>query len=242
MTDAVTRSDLLAAAEATWPPAEIARDGGFETGRGLGAGGRVSATRAIAPDWQEADLDAAVIRHRGWRQPPLVRAFEDDARLNALLRDRGWQRAKPTAILAAPIACLAGQPVADMAAFTVWPPLAVQRDLWRAGGIGPERQAVMDRAPRPKAALLARIHDRVAGAAFVAAHGPVAILHAVEVDAALRRHGAGEALVRKAALWARGEGISTLALAVSRDNAGAVALYRKFGFTEAAGYAYWQRD
>ena len=233
---------VLAAAEATWPPVEVARDGGFQTGRGLGAGGRVSATRVVAPDWREADLEAAVARHRAWNQPPLVRALDDEARLHELLERRGWRRFKPTAILVVPVAALAGTPVPRMAAFDAWPPLAVQRDLWRAGGITAARQDVMARAAQPKTALLARINDRVAGAAFVAVHAGVAVLHAVEVEPALRRHGAGEALVRKAAIWARAEGAAALALAVSRANTGAVALYDKLGFTEAAGYAYWQRD
>lgn len=233
---------LLAAAEATWPPAEVARDGGIETGRGMGAGGRVSASRAVAPDWREADLEAAVARHRAWGQPPLVRAMEDDARLNAALAAGGWRRFKPTALLSAPVAVLTGTPVPRMAAFALWPPLAVQRELWEAGNIGPARQAVMDRVAGPKAALLGRVRDRVAGSAFVAAHGPVAVLHAVEVEPGLRRHGTGAALVRKAAQWAAGEGATDLALAVARGNAAALALYDALGFAEAAGYAYWQRD
>lgn len=235
------RAALLAAAEATWPPAEVARDGGIETGRGLGAGGRVSASRVVAPDWCEADLEAAVARHRAWGQPPLVRAWVDDTRLNVVLAAGGWQRFKPTAILSLPVAALTDRPVPAMTAFALWPPLAVQRELWAEGGIGPERQAVMERAPAPKAALMGRVKDRVAGSAFVAAHGPVAFLHAVEVTPALRRHGIGAALVRKAAQWAAGAGATTLALAVARENAGALALYRSLGFTEAVGYAYWRR-
>ena len=242
MNAGVTLPALLEAAQATWPPAEVARDGGFETARGRGAGGRVSASRTVTPDWREADLEAAVTRHRAWGQPPLVRAFDTETRLQDLLGQLGWQRFKPTAVLATSIAALAVKPVARMAAFEAWPPLEIQRELWRAGGIGAARQEVMARAAQPKTALLARINDRVAGVAFVAVHAGVAVLHAVEVDPALRRHGAGEALIRKAAIWGGAEGASAVALAVSRANAGAVALYDKLGFTEAAGYAYWQRD
>lgn len=231
---------VLEAAEATWPPAEVARDGGIETGRGMGAGGRVSASRAASPDWREADLQAAVARHLAWGQPPLVRAWDDDTRMNAVLAAGGWQRFKPTAILLRPVAALMAQPVPPMAAFALWPPLAIQRELWAAGGIGPERQAVMQRVAGPRAALMGRVRDRVAGTAFVAAHGPVAFLHAVVVEPGLRRHGVGATLVRKAAHWAAGSGASALALAVARENAGAMALYDSLGFTEAAGYAYWR--
>lgn len=233
---------LQEAAEATWPAAEVVRDGGIATPRGMGAGGRVSASRIVSPEWREADLEAALARHRAWGQPPLVRALDDDARLNAFLDAQGWRRFKPTAILTRPVTALTDRPVPGMAAFAIWPPLAIQREVWAAGGVGPERLAVMERVAGPKAALLGRLRDRVAGTAFVAAHGPVAFIHAVEVEPGLRRHGVGATLVRKAALWAADAGAALLALAVARENAGALALYRSLGFDEAAGYAYWRRD
>ncbi|TGN43184.1 GNAT family N-acetyltransferase, partial [Paracoccus liaowanqingii] len=42
-------ADLEAAFEVTWVPAETRRCGGLLVGRGLGAGGRVSAARGIGP-------------------------------------------------------------------------------------------------------------------------------------------------------------------------------------------------
>jgi len=242
VTGASSDAALLDAFAATWPPAEAATHGGLRTGRGQGGGGRVSSTRAVGA-WQAEDLDAAEAQHRAWGQAPLVMADEDEALARHLAARGGWRRVKPTALLAAPIAALADSPPRPMTAFTVaWPPLAVQRALWAAGGVDAARQAVMARVAGPKIALLGRGQDHPAAAAFAAAHGTVAFVHAMEVASALRRQGLGAALLRKAAAWAQAQGASRLALTVQMENEGALALYRGLGFAEAGRYAYWRRD
>ena len=57
----------------------------------------------------------------------------------------------------------------------------------------------MERVAPPRAALLGRLHDRAAGAAFVAADGPVAMIHAIEVAPAFPRPGLAGWLSRVAA-------------------------------------------
>ncbi|AXC48588.1 GNAT family N-acetyltransferase [Paracoccus suum] len=231
---------ILAASEATWPSAEYAAAGGLRTGRAMGAGGRVGSTRAVGP-WTPDDIIAAETQHHAWGQPALFRVFDGEDALAEALGARGYRPIRPTPILAAPVGALASQPVGKMTAFCLWPPLAVQRQIWAEGSIGPARQAVMDRAPQPKTSLLGRQDDRAAGAGFVAVHDKVAMLHALEVAPAFRRRGLGVALARKAAHWAAGEGARTLALAVSLDNSAACALYAAMGFTEAARYRYFQQ-
>lgn len=98
------------------------------------------------------------------------------------------------------------------------------------------------RGDLPRAALLARIEDRAAGAAFVATDGPVAMIHAIEVLPAFRRRGLASWLLRRAAVWGQQNGASRLGLAVSRANRDARALYDRMGFKEAGGYRYWVRD
>lgn len=232
---------LAEAFEATWPAAEYADAGGFRVGRGFGAGGRVSSARA-AGDWAEGDIAAAAAIHRGWAQRPLFRALDDDQRLIAALEAQGYRRETPTAIFQITASALTDQPVQPVTAFAVWPPLAIQREIWSAGNISPARQAVMTRAPNPRAAILGRIEDRAAGAAFVAAHDGVAMIHAVEILPDWRRKGLAGWMLREAAFWAGAQGAGRLALAVSRSNTGAIALYRGLGFTEAAGYAYYGQD
>lgn len=232
---------IAAAFEATWPAAETRRFGGIAVGRGMGAGGRVSSARSCG-DWSAADLDAAESCHRDWGQPVLFRAWDDEDRLIAAMIERGCRIETPTLVMAAPVALLTGRPLPPVTGFTIWPPLAIQRDIWGAGAIGSARQAVMDRVPAPKTALLGRIEDRAAGAGFVACHAGVAMVHAVEVLPAFRRKGLGSWLMRTAAFWARDEGAETVALAVSRGNEIARATYAALGFTVVGSYAYYARD
>ncbi|WP_240602489.1 GNAT family N-acetyltransferase [Paracoccus endophyticus] len=231
-------ADLDAAFQATWPAAEYARAGGLQVGRGLGGGGRVSAARATG-HWQPDDIDAAVALQRGWDQPPLIAVGDDDHRLSQALAGRGWQPSRATVLLQAPIAALAGRPVPPVTALPLWPPLAIQRDLWTQMDVGPSRQAVMDRVAGPKWAILGRIEDRAAGCAFVAVAGRIAMLHALVVVPWLRRRGLAGWMTCRAASLGAGAGAEALALAVLRDNAPALALYAALGFSPVGGYAYW---
>lgn len=233
--------DAVAAAfEATWPATETVRCGGIVVGRGRGAGGRVSSARADGP-WCERDLDAAEAQHRAWDQPPLFRAWDDDRELISALTTRGYRPDTPTLVMAAPIGALTDRPLPRVTAFAVWPPLAIQREIWAAGSIDPARQAVMEQVPEPKAALLGRIRDRAAGAGFVACHGDIGMVHAVEVLPDFRRQGLAGWMMRQAAFWAADHGATRIALAVSRANAGAQATYASLGFAQAGSYTYHLR-
>lgn len=229
---------LADAFEATWPAPETALCGGFRVGRGLGAGGRVSSAVAVGP-WSGGDLDAACARHAAWGQPALFRAWDDEAELIAALSARGLVAQVPTLVMAAPVEALTDRPVPPVTAFAIWPPLAIQRQIWAAGSITPARQAVMEAVPAPKAALLGRIRDRAAGAGFVALHGAVAMVHAVEVLEAHRRQGLAGWMMRHAAHWARAEGATRIGLAVSRANTAARAAYAGLGLEVAGSYAYY---
>lgn len=234
--------DIARAFETTWPAAEYADAGGFVVGRGLGGGGRVGSARRRRSDWSGADLPAVEAVQRGWNQPLRFRVADDDTDLQEALAARGYRHDTPTVILAAECGALADRAIPPLTAFAIWPPLAMQRDIWESGSVTPARQAVMDRVTLPRTALLGRLHDRAAGAAFVASDGPVAMIHALEVVPALRRQGMAGWLLRMAAEWAATQGASRLALAVRRDNGAARAAYAQAGFTELGGYGYWLRD
>lgn len=232
---------LARAFEETWPAADYADAGGFRVGCGLGAGGRVGSARAVGP-WVPGDIALAERVHRTWDQPPMFRVLDDDAGLIAALLAAGYRRETPTAILAAPIAALTDRTIPPIVTFALWPPLAIQRDIWAAGNIGRARQAVMDRVTGPRAAILGRVRDRAAGAAFAAVAGDVAMVHAVEVLAPFRRHGLAGWMLRQAAFWAQDQGATRLGLAVSRANTGARAAWDRLGLAEVAGYAYYLRE
>ncbi|MFT4013376.1 MAG: GNAT family N-acetyltransferase [Paracoccus sp. (in: a-proteobacteria)] len=233
--------DLFRAFETSWPAAESFEAGGFRSGRGLGAGGRVSSSLALGPDWSEAGIAEAEAAHRRWDQRPMFRVWDQDARLGAALAARGYAPTNPTSVMAIDCARLS-EAVPRMGTFRIWPPLAIQTDLWAAGNIGPARQAVMPRVALAKTSILARIEDRAAGSAFVALDGPVAMIHAIEVAPEFRRRGLAGWMLRSAAQWGAEQGASRLGLAVSRANTGARALYDRMGFAEMGSYAYWVRD
>ena len=224
---------LARAMEATWPPAAARRLGPVLLREGRGGGGRVSAA-TVEDTWSEADIDAAeaVMGRPLWR----VRSGEDA--LDAALAARGHALRDPTRLWWAEAAALAPEAPERLTGFAVWPPVAIMRDLWAAGGIGPERLAVMARVEVPKTGLLARAADRPAGVAFVAAVEGVAMVHAIEVAPASRRRGVGLSLLRHAAWWARVRGARHLALAVTEGNGPANALYARTGMTPAPGYHY----
>ncbi|TBN37729.1 GNAT family N-acetyltransferase [Paracoccus subflavus] len=234
-------ASLAQAFEDTWPAAEYADAGGFRVGRGLGAGGRVSSARAVGP-WVPDDIALAERVHRAWDQQPVFRVMDDDTGLIAALLAAGYRRETPTAIMTAPLSSLTDRTIPPIMTFAVWPPLAIQRDIWAAGAIERARQAVMERVTGPKAAILGRVRDRAAGAAFVAVAGCEAMVHAVEVLPPFRRHGLAGWMMRQAAFWAQEQGATRLGLAVSRTNSGARAAWDRLGLAEVAGYAYYVRD
>lgn len=232
-------SAFAEAFESTWPAAEYADVGGFRAGRGLGAGGRVSSARVIGP-WATDDIRRVEEINKGWDQPSMFRVLNDDTRLATALQQMGYRSEKPTVIMSAPLDRLTDQDIPPITAFAVWPPLAIQREIWAAGNIGPARQAVMDHVALPKTSVLGRTDDRAAGAGFVAIDNQVAMIHAVEVLAEWRRRGLAGWMVREAAFWARDNGATRMGLAVTRGNAGAIAAYQGLGFQEIAGYSYYQ--
>lgn len=232
---------IARAFEVTWPAAETARCGGFLVGRGLGAGGRVSSAIADGA-WGQADIDAVCAQHVAWGQRPLFRAWDDESDLIAALTGNGFAVETPTLVMSAPVASLTDEPLPPVTTFAVWPPMAIQRDIWAAGSITPARQAVMDRVAHPKTSILGRMQDRAAGSAFAAICGPVAMVHGVEVLGPFRRQGLAGWMMRQAAFWAAEQGATRIGLAVSRANQAAQATYASMGFSVTGSYAYYGRD
>lgn len=222
----------------TWPAAEALPSGPFTLRRSPGGGSRVSAATwdtDVLPD--PADIDAASAVMRRWGQEPRFRIRAGQDRFDAQLAAQAFLRHDPTCIYAASVDALPGPPP-RLSTFSIWPPLAIQDDIWRAAGIGPDRRAVMDRVSGPCTAILGRIGDRPGGTAFVAAHGDIAMLHALEVRPQARRQGLARHMIAHAATWARAGGCTQLAVAVTRENTTACALYAGLGMTVESRYHY----
>lgn len=227
---------LFAAMEATWPPAGRRRLGPVVLRDGAGGGSRVSCATvegAVTP----AQIEAAEAAMQAAGMAPLWQIGPGAEALDAALAGRGYAVMDPVVLYLAPIAVLAVEPP-RVAAFAHWPPLAIQRDLWAAEGIGPTRLAVMERAAEPKAALLARLNDRPAGAGFVAVADRIAYVHALAVPEAFRRRGAARNMMQRAAVWAREAGADWLALAVTRANGAGNGLYTSLGMSIVEQYHY----
>lgn len=230
------RHPLFAVMDATWPAASARHIGGFLVREGLGGGSRVSSASLEGP-LERADISAAIAAQRALGQEPkfLLRPGEDA--LDTALAERGFEMFDPVTFYQARLDTLPCEP-APVTAFAHWPPLAIAREVWAEGGIGPARQAVADRANVPKAVILGRMNDRAAGTAFVAIEAGVAMLHGLSILPEFRRHGLARAMMAEAARWARATGAGHMALAVTQANAPANALYRALGMAPVCSYHY----
>ncbi|PIE10810.1 MAG: GNAT family N-acetyltransferase [Rhodobacterales bacterium] len=234
----VTADALTAALQATWPAASTRQVGPVTIREGKGGGARVSA--ATAPDAMSHDaLVAAEDAMRALGQVPIWQVTPGP--LDDQLAQAGYAIRDRTVFMTAPVDDVAAMELKLMSAFRTFPPIAVQRDIWAEGGIGPERLAVMDRACSPKISLLGRVEDRPMGAAFAAIHDGIAMIHAVEVLDQARGKGLGRNLMIGAARWAQEQGAQTLALLVTEANP-ARRLYERMGFETRPGYHYRLRQ
>ena len=239
--DACMTSDapqrLFDAIDATWPAAEFQRSDGWLLREGRGGGKRVSATTRLARD---ADLGTAETALDRLGQDRLFMIRPGDEDLDTALSDSGYAVVDPVVLYTADCARLA-DPGAPHRIVTSERPVALMREIWAEGGVGPARLEVMTRARGPATTLMARSDTRATGCAFVACDGDVAMVHAIEVRGDARRKGYGAALVRAAAFWATGQGARVLALAVVSRNTPARTLYEKLGMTTATSYHYRQK-
>jgi len=233
-------ADLVPVIAATWPARTVRQVGPFTVQAGAGGGQRVSAARltdAAAQDATEAEIEAAITALGALDQPPLFMVLGHQTALDARLAARGLHLRDTTHAMTVPCAALAAVPP-PVTCFATWPPLAIQAEIWAAGGIGPARLAVMDRAAGPKMSFFGRISDKPAGTAFAAIHERTAMLHALEIAPAHRRKGLGETMMRAAADWAQAEGAETFAVLVTGENQPAQGLYASLGFQAVGQYHY----
>jgi len=231
-------SAVAAALEATWPAAAVHRAGPWAVREGRGGGRRVSCATAEG-DWTAADIALAEAAQAALGQPSLFMLRAGETALDAALEAAGYAVEEPVRLWSGAIAALAVEPP-PLTAFTIWPPMEIQRAIWAGGGIGPARLAVMERAPAPKAAILARAGDRPCGAAFACVHGGIAVVHALHVAPAFRRRGAARAMMGRAAVWAQAQGAEELALAVTAANTAAGRLYASLGMA-IVGQCHYRR-
>ncbi|MQY43574.1 GNAT family N-acetyltransferase [Epibacterium sp. SM1969] len=223
--------------ERTWPCATATTLGNITLREGQGGGSRVScATVDGAFCTNDLQMAAATMREMG--QQPLFMVRDGESELDTALESLGFVVKDPVFLRAGSVERLAATKVPPVTAFEIWPPLAIQRDIWAKAGIGPARLAVMQRADVAKTALLGRIDDQPAGVGFVAVSEEVAMVHALEVDAQHRRKGLARYMMHQAAIWAQKQNAQQLMVLVTQANQGANLLYQKLGLDVVGAYHY----
>lgn len=230
-------TDLFQVLDATWPAAASHMAGGWMVGEGRGGGKRVSSAVAVSGD-ALSTVDLAEAAHARLGQPPLFCLRPGQEALDDALAGRGYAKIDPVVIYRCAAGLLADEPPERLTTFPIWPPLAIMTELWEEGQIDAARLAVMDRVIGPRTSILGRMDDRAAGVVFVGISGEVAMVHALHVDPTMRRKGLARNLMRAAGQWARVQGASQLALAVTETNMAANGLYRALGMDCVTRYHY----
>lgn len=225
--------------EHTWPPARRFDDGKWTIRDGAGGGKRVSAATALGPV-EAADIAHAEAAMAKIGQPPLFMIREGEEALDQLLDAQGYAVIDPVVLYTLPIEKLTDVPIPRVTAFSIWEPLAIMREVWAQGGIGPARLDVMARA-KTKTAILARWNEKPGGVAFAGMHNGVCMVHAVEVLPHQRRMGVAQWMMRKAAFWAQAQGAHTISVLCVEQNIAANTLYQALGFTAQGRYHYRHR-
>lgn len=226
----------------TWRGLEEQRYGDWVLRAGGGFTGRANSVLVVgAPPEPLPDAVAAVTRWYADRglapraQVPSPGAEAADAAFGAA----GWERSEDNLVLIASLADWTAPRVRvqlDAVPDEAWlsgyryrgtplPPVA--RDVL-LGGEGPVFASVRPSpAPAPPAAV---------------ARGAVAdgwlCVTAVTVDDGHRRQGLATAVMAALGVWARDRGAEACVLQVASSNTGALALYRRLGFTEHHRYHY----
>lgn len=234
----ITPERLYQVCDYTWPAAQRVDRGNWTFREGQGGGKRVSAATASGRVG-ETDIDEAETAMRQLEQTPLFMIRAGDDALDRLLETRGYTIVDPVIMYTLPAERLTDVPIPRVTAFEIWEPLAIMREIWAQGGVGPERLKVMDRA-REKTAIFSRWKEKPGGVAFAAVHDGICMVHAVEVLPHQRRQGVAGWMMRRAAFWAQAHGAEHLAVLCVEQNAGANALYQAMGFTEQGRYHYRQ--
>lgn len=228
---------IFDALDGTWPAAAVHAAGPWLVREGRGGGKRVSSATVAGEDG-EAWVGAVEAIHASLGQPLSFCLRGGQEVLDRELASQGYQIADPVVMYSAPSAALAHEPPARLSTFPIWPPLAIMTEIWADGDIGPERLKVMGRVTGKKTSILGRAGDRAAGAGFVAIHGDVAMVHALHVMPDQRRQGLARNMMRAAAVWASGQGAVHIALAVTKVNSAANALYTGLGMHIVDHYHY----
>jgi GNAT superfamily N-acetyltransferase len=230
-------SDIFEAIDVTWPAEKFLEIPKWKLRRSAKGGKRVSAATAIgAPDI--SDIKLAENKMVQWHQDKLFMIKKNEIILDEALSASGYRVIDPTNIWSISSKNLSIQKTLPVKAFTIFPPLAIQRELWRANHIPPSRIEIMDRVKTHKTTIFGRINARPAASAFVAVSNKFAMVHALVVDKKCRRQGMGKFVMQKVGSWAYQMGADSVVAFCTEKNCSANILYKSLGMQVIGKYHY----
>ena len=164
--------------------------------------------------------------------------------LKAFLLDDGWSVFEEVKVMTADLAgmelpeTLVSLPSHDIGRF-------VEASIKVSDGDPAQRPAIAEIVSSIKPTLGLFINEEVEGSALATVicvqDNDLAGILSLDVARSHRQKGLGTQILASALRWARISGAKSAWLQVVSTNAPAIALYEKFGFSEAYSYRYWRK-
>ena len=231
------QSEFLKMLEDTWPPEKIIHLDAWTIRISEGAGKRASAI-SLEGIWEETSFKRLKNLLKKLGKSEIFMVYQSDSLFEKELNERNYKVFDKSCVFEIAVAELIKTEAPPVTMFSIWPPLQIQKELWITNGISWQRQAVMDRARKPKISILGRWNDNSIASAFVAKSGDVAFLHALVVDKNFRRQGVARALMRHAGQWATKHNCARLMVVTTETNSAANSLYTSLEFQLVNKYHY----
>ena len=234
-----------------WQPLEREQLGGWTLRASRGFTGRANSVLPLGEP--ETDIDSALEAVRAWyAERSLTPMFQmpvplrDD--LDAALTERGWDHYNQTHVMVCDVAPLLmtteSATSEDVRCVTTRRPDSRWLDAFRYRGLPLPEELAPILTMNDHAVFVSALgtDDEVRAVARGAITGQWLGITALEVREPFRRQGLGHQVLSALAQYASTHGVRHVYLQVAHDNASAIALYRRLGFTGHHDYRYrrWQ--
>ena len=230
-------SSIFETIDLTWPAKEFLELPEWKLRKSIKGGKRVSAVTAIGKSGIPA-IQFVENTLEEWCQDKLFMIKAGENSLDEALKERGYCIVDPTNIWSISAEALSMQQIPPVTAFSIFPPLAIQRELWIANGIDASRIEIMDRVKTPKTSIFGRINAKPAASAFVAVSNKIAMVHALIVDHKFQRQGMGKHVMQKVGVWAHQQGAESVVVLCTKQNQSANNFYKILGMKVIGEYHY----
>ena len=230
-------SSIFETIDLTWPAKEFLELPEWKLRKSIKGGKRVSAVTAIGKSGIPA-IQFVENTLEEWCQDKLFMIKAGENSLDEALKERGYCIVDPTNIWSISAEALSMQQIPPVTAFSIFPPLAIQREIWTANGIDTSRIEIMDRVKTPKTTIFGRTNAKPAASAFVAVSNKIAMVHALIVDHKFQRQGMGKHVMQKVGVWAHQQGAESVVVLCTKQNQSANNFYKILGMKVIGEYHY----